>query len=488
AIKYYCYNGVCETNEAGINALVAYIFNQFKRSIENHEYNKYDEYFVMWLSDKLFKIHDESKDKDNEITLNQAYDTYLKNHKVNFNYWNFFYNIESLKESNLWYMSEFYKLLDKICKTITDYEKNREEITNLIRNSTECSNQYISIYNEIPKCQSYLDLLNKLKGIYDDFRNYAIRENGSNNNSAAKLQTLTTPDEVEMDAVRSFISYNFSIQQCKGEKKKKPDKSKQAASSQKAEPPGPQASSQASGSENQGNMNVNTERVQENGSDTSKGTDAETGDPGSISDGGQDSKVGDSGSGTEGTSGDTRSPNSENEKKSVEAKEPGDPSDGKDSQVNEGDGRNGESVDTDIGKGGSEGISGGEKDDPSSLQKDSHQTPSDTSQNSQSSELPSSTEENKTDQPSQDSSEKGSSDQTNQGEHEKPVDGSVIISENPGSDTKGNGTIGIGDIYIFKEFKKIGIPIIIILIAISLAIMCKFLVFDRRKKLKRKKK
>ncbi|SCL84513.1 Plasmodium variant antigen protein Cir/Yir/Bir, putative, partial [Plasmodium chabaudi adami] len=96
AIKYYCYNGVCETNEAGINALVAYIFNQFKRSIENHEYNKYDEYFVMWLSDKLFKIHDESKDKDNEITLNQAYDTYLKNHKVNFNYWNFFYNIESL--------------------------------------------------------------------------------------------------------------------------------------------------------------------------------------------------------------------------------------------------------------------------------------------------------------------------------------------------------------------------------------------------------
>ncbi|SCL85977.1 Plasmodium variant antigen protein Cir/Yir/Bir, putative, partial [Plasmodium chabaudi adami] len=183
-IKSYCSNGDCKTNGDGISALTAYIFNQFKRSIEANEYNKYDEYFLMWLSDKLFKIHDKSKDKDNEITLNQAYDTYLKNHKVNFNYWNFFYNIESLKEANLRYMSEFYKLLDKICKTITDYEINREEITNLIRNSAECSNQYISIYNDIPKCQSYLDLLNKLKGIYDDFRNSAIKETSSNNNLA----------------------------------------------------------------------------------------------------------------------------------------------------------------------------------------------------------------------------------------------------------------------------------------------------------------
>ncbi|SCL91883.1 Plasmodium variant antigen protein Cir/Yir/Bir, putative, partial [Plasmodium chabaudi adami] len=132
AINGFCNNGVCKTNEAGINALAAYIFNQFKRSIEDHEYNKYDEYLLIWLSDKLFKIHGKSKDKDNEITLNQAYKNYLMNHKGVFDYWYFFYNIESLKESNLWYMSEFYKLLDKICKTITDYEKNPDEITNLI--------------------------------------------------------------------------------------------------------------------------------------------------------------------------------------------------------------------------------------------------------------------------------------------------------------------------------------------------------------------
>ncbi|SCL88541.1 CIR protein, partial [Plasmodium chabaudi adami] len=218
-IKSYCSNGDCKTNGDGISALTAYIFNQFKRSIEANEYNKYDEYFLMWLSDKYKFLHDKSKDKDNEITLNQAYDTYLKNHKVNFNYWNFFYNIESLKEANLWYMSEFYKLLDKICKTITDYEKNREEITNLITNSTECSNQYISIYNDIPKCQSYLDLLNKLKGIYDDFRNYAIQGTDSNNNLETDLKKLTKPDGEEMDAVKGFKSYNFSNSECKVKKK-----------------------------------------------------------------------------------------------------------------------------------------------------------------------------------------------------------------------------------------------------------------------------
>ncbi|SCL86314.1 hypothetical protein PCHCB_000511300, partial [Plasmodium chabaudi chabaudi] len=70
---------------------------------------------------------------------------------------------------------------------------------------------------------------------------------------------------------------------------------------------------------------------------------------------------------------------------------------------------------------------------------------------------------------------------------EKPAEDQVIISKHPGSGVKGNGTIGIGDIFIFKEYKKIVIPIIVIIISITLAIMYKYLVFDRRKKLKRKK-
>ncbi|SCL87832.1 Plasmodium variant antigen protein Cir/Yir/Bir, putative, partial [Plasmodium chabaudi adami] len=219
-INGFCNNGVCKTYEAGINALAAYIFKQFKYSIEDHEYNKYDEYLLMWLSDKLFEIHNKSEDKDNKITLNKAYDTYLKNHKVNFNYWILFDNIKGLKEANLKYMSEFYKLLNKICKIITDYEKSPDEIGNLITNSTECSNQYISIYNDIPKCQSYLDLLNKLKGIYDDFRKYAINTTDSSIKLENNLKKFIREDGVEMDAVRGFKSYKFSSSKCKSLDKK----------------------------------------------------------------------------------------------------------------------------------------------------------------------------------------------------------------------------------------------------------------------------
>ncbi|SCL95681.1 hypothetical protein PCHDK_000546600, partial [Plasmodium chabaudi adami] len=70
--------------------------------------------------------------------------------------------------------------------------------------------------------------------------------------------------------------------------------------------------------------------------------------------------------------------------------------------------------------------SGGEKDDQLPSPKDSHQTLSDTPQ------LP------------QEPSGKVSSDQTGQEGPEKPVEDHVIKSENPGSDVKGNGTIGIG--------------------------------------------
>ncbi|SCL92960.1 CIR protein, partial [Plasmodium chabaudi chabaudi] len=444
AIKYYCYNGVCETNEAGINALVAYIFNQFKRSIEANEYNKYDEYFLMWLSDKLFKIHDKSKDKDNEITLNQAYDTYLKNHKVNFNYWNFFYNIESLKESNLWYMSEFYKLLDKICKTITDYEKNRDEITNLITNSTECSNQYISIYMNIYECQSYLNLLNKLKGIYDDFRNYAIQDTDSNNNLETNLKKLKKPDGEEMDAVKGFNSYNFSNSKCKVKKKsaslKKEDSPSLTPSPEQPKEPSSDQKGPGGGSEDSNGgqdainivpaassleiLNAATYLVNATPSfETINTTITEV--TGTIKD-----LYSTALTNLETTYGTYSSflkemiDNISTDSKKVEP--PSEPD-----------------------RGG---------DDQSPLQKDSSQT----------------------------SSGNQNSDKSDQG-GEKPVEDQVITSDNTGTETKGNGTIGIGDIFIFKEFKKIGIPIIVIIISITLVIMYKFLVFDRRKKLKRKK-
>ncbi|SCL87992.1 CIR protein, partial [Plasmodium chabaudi adami] len=517
-IKSYCSNGDCKTNGDGINALTLYIFMEFKRSIEANEYNDYDEYLLMWLSDKLFKMHLERKGKKDTpgymdgTTLNQAYDTYLKNHKVGLDYWALFDIIKGLKEANLKYMSEFYKLLNHICKIITDYNDNGAKSKNLSRYSASCSFQYKTLYMNVSECKSYLDLLNKLKGIYDDFRNSAIKETSSNNNLATKLQKLVPKDGEEMDAVRSFISYKFNKKICNSLHKK-------TTTSNKAGPPGLSHSSQEvplpqplkqlndsqdkTPAEEPGTSSgekcsqvskgdgVNGESVDTNiKKGCSEGGSEDSNDGTEDTNGGQDDKGGsDSEHGgsdsvslekeTQSTLGDpfntgsfilsvsfqgmeklndaitsfgtikkritectdtiknlysTSLTNLENtyDKYSSVLKE-----------IINSISTDSNEVDPPGGSGDSQSGSGGDKDNPPSLQKDSHQKSSDTPQLSQ------------------DSPEKGSSGQTDQGGSENPVDGSVIISENPGSDTKGNGTIGIGDIYIFKEFKKIGIPIII---------------------------
>ncbi|VTZ66926.1 CIR protein [Plasmodium chabaudi chabaudi] len=532
-IKYYCYNGVCKTNEAGINALAAYIFKQFKVSIEANEYNKYDEYLLMWLSDKLFKIHDKSEEKDKKITLNQAYEEYLEKHKGIFDYWIFLNMQQGLKEANLRYMSEFYKLLDKICKTITDYEKKRDEITNHITNSTECSNQYISIYNDIHKCQSYLNLLNKLKGIYDDFRNYAIKETDSKINLETNLKKLTKPDGGEMNAVKGFKSYNFNNSKCKSLHNK-------ITMSKPTDPPGLPRSSEETPSSSQSSTALEKTKTGElsssNVQDDSK-IDLKTSDNSEGNTGGASGDTGPSVGGSE----DSNDGKGDKDKGELNTDDGQDDKEGSGSEQDGSDRapvENGtqstlgdlfnteplilsvsfqgveklndaitsfemikeritESTDT-IKKLYSTSLTNLEntyykysnffKEIINSINTDSNEvdSPGDSDDN----QSGSGGEEDEQSPPQKDSPQTSSgiqnSDKSDQG-GEKTVEDQVIKSENPGTETKGNGTIGIGDIFIFKEYKKIGIPIIVIIISITLAIMYKFLVFDRRKKLKRKK-
>ncbi|SCL85634.1 CIR protein, partial [Plasmodium chabaudi adami] len=246
-IKSYCRDdGGCKTNEAGINALAAYIFKLFKDSINSDEYNDYDEYLLMWVSDKLLKIHKKGKGKNIGIgrmdgtTLNQAYDIYLEKHKGIFDYWDILNMQQGLKEANLWYMAEFYKLLNLICKLITGYN-NGTQTKKLYKYPADCSFQYKTLYLNISKCKPYLNLLNKLKGIYDDFSS-VIKKNDSNNKLASKLKNLTPKDGKEMPAVRGFKTYNFSGSQCKF-----PPPKKKIVSSKKAEKSPLQLSNQLKG-------------------------------------------------------------------------------------------------------------------------------------------------------------------------------------------------------------------------------------------------
>ncbi|SCL87514.1 CIR protein, partial [Plasmodium chabaudi adami] len=507
-IKSYCRDdGGCKTNEERINALAEYIIMDFKRSINQNDYNKYDEYLLMWISDKLFKIHKEAKNIRegymDGTTLNQAYDTYLKNHKVGLDYWVLLDMIKGLKEAYLKYMSEFYKLLNNICITIAYYNDKGAKSRQLSKYSKNCLNQYRILYMNIPKCKSYLHLLNKLKGIYDDFRNSAIKEIDPNIKLETILQTLTTEDGKEMSAVRSFKTYDFSGSECKLSKKKNPKPKKtgspplqptklESTSSSPPLTPSPEMQKQDSLSPSQSPEQSKDQlsEQKDSGGDTENQKD-----PQSDSKGHEQTIVTNKrGSGDEPVGGSEDSNGGQDAINIVPAAAfLGMNLNAATYLVNAT--TSFETINTtitevtdtiknlystaltnletiygkyssflkdmidnmsiDSNEVDSPAESGGGGDDQSLSQKDSPQTPSDTSQNSQSPQLPSSTEQNKTNQSSQEPSEKGSSDKSDQG-GEKPVEVPVIISENPGTETKGNGTIGIGDIFIFKEFKKIG--------------------------------
>ncbi|VEV55375.1 PIR protein CIR protein [Plasmodium vinckei vinckei] len=215
-IKGYCSINGCKTNEDRINSVAKYIIMEFKNLTSRKErHNDYDEYLLMWISDKLLKIHKKGKGQNigrgrmDAFTLKQAYEEYLEKHTKGMDYWVLLDMQQGLKEANLKYMSEFYKLLNKICKIITDYN-NGGRNKNIPKYSTDCGRQYKTLYKNISECKSYLDLLNKLKGTYDDFISYAIKKNSSNNDLKTKLQTLTTEDGKVMEAVRSFKTYDFS--------------------------------------------------------------------------------------------------------------------------------------------------------------------------------------------------------------------------------------------------------------------------------------
>ncbi|VEV56668.1 PIR protein CIR protein [Plasmodium vinckei vinckei] len=520
-IKGYCRDNSCKTNEAGINAVAAYIFNQFKMSIYDEEYNKYDEYFLMWLSDKLFKIRDKSKDKKTQkgyvdpITLNSAYEKYLKNHKGTFDYWVLFDHIKGLKEANLRYMAEFYLLLNRICKTIVYYETNDTESMELSNYFKKCLIQYRTLYMNISECNSYLHLLKKLKGIYDEFRDSAIKKIDSENKLATYLEKLTTQDGVEINGAKGFISYKFPKKKCNSLDKK--SASVQLQSSSKEESPLPQEPEKKESAPQSSELQQTPTPTPLPAPPQAQKQDSPSKPPSPEQSKDQPNEQKDSdGLGNDGDGTDSAPVGKENQST------PGEPFNtgplifsislkGME-KLNDGitwfemiknkficatkhihnlynttlpsiqnafnksinfSNHNINNISTDskqvkphADSDDNQSESGGAGDDTSPPKKDSEQT--------------------QEPRESHDSSENHNSDKNDQ-ESEKPVEVPVVKSENPGTETKGNGTIGIGDIFIFKEFKKIGIPIIVIIISITLAIMYKFLVFERRKKLKRKK-
>ncbi|CAD2083589.1 PIR protein CIR protein [Plasmodium vinckei brucechwatti] len=297
--KEYCSNIDCET-DMQINGFGEYLFNQLGTQIENEYY----EYFMMWLSDKLFEIakeDDESQIED--ITLNSAYEKYLKKNIKNGIYWSLLDIKKELKEVNLKYMKQFYKLLNHICEAIVYYNSSKDDTEKFINYSSDCSNQYLSLYNSVPKCDSYLHLLDNLKKTYEGFKN-SVHEEIKNNypDLEGRLKTLTI-ENTSSYFVEKLKEFDFSDEKCKPQKAKEPGSSKKME-----QPPGPQSASQKSGTSPQSGKKDSDKgqggsKSEKTDSGTQKGnSDSEGGGKGGTSNL-SGSTGGGSGSGTGDTSG-----------------------------------------------------------------------------------------------------------------------------------------------------------------------------------------
>ncbi|SCL86589.1 hypothetical protein PCHCB_000512300, partial [Plasmodium chabaudi chabaudi] len=230
-----------------------------------------------------------------------------------------------------------------------------------LQNSTNSSNQYMLLYQNFSKCDSYLHLLDNLKKTYEKFR--STIKNGDPNLESS-LQTLTTIENTDSYFVEGFSTFDFSNSKCQSEYDDSIlEKSKKTEARTKQK---------------------------DNGADTLESKDK-------VVDGSQ----------------------SKENAKGSEHTDPG----------------------SDIG--------------------------------------------NKANLQSNPSSHTPISD-NNQGP-QKPVENPVVKSKNFVIKVKGNETTGICDIYVPKEYKQVGILIIVILIPITLAIMYKYLASGRKKELKRKK-
>ncbi|CAD2099551.1 PIR protein CIR protein [Plasmodium vinckei] len=258
----------CRTTKEIIGALSAYLFMKARvlATRETEPYGQYDEFFLMWLSDKLFKIaKEDDKSQNIDITLNEAYEQYLKNNIVDSNYLDLSNKINGLEEVNLMHMKHFYKLLNPICKVIAYYNPNDDDISKLIIYSTECYNQYSSLYNSVSKCNSYLHLLDNLKKTYYSFIDSVINKNEKKTELAMRLKTLKTSDGEDDYFAKDFNKFDFSDSKCKLETKLPPEPSQREQLQTQLDPvqPEPKDTSESKKPQKEGSSH-------QNGQDASK--------------------------------------------------------------------------------------------------------------------------------------------------------------------------------------------------------------------------
>ncbi|CAD2092321.1 CIR protein PIR protein [Plasmodium vinckei brucechwatti] len=160
----------CEDDIQGINSLYLHIFTElFKQSQEKlkreNNDSQYVEYVMMWLGFRLF--HSQSYSSTNFMDF---YNNYTKKTHLLYTFEHDILKKEHLLNANLYHMSRFYWVFNKICFMTLKYSANNINASQMKKDYDILNKNYKSLYDDIGECNSYLNLLNNLETIYKNLK------------------------------------------------------------------------------------------------------------------------------------------------------------------------------------------------------------------------------------------------------------------------------------------------------------------------------
>ncbi|CAD2097326.1 PIR protein CIR protein [Plasmodium vinckei] len=248
----------CTNDYERFNALGSYLFTKISEIDENYKKKKgvsqHIELFMIWLGGKLFKM-----DNDYKATLEESYKKHLEKYMGNVKYWEAIDSKKLYKNATIRKMDELYRLIDNVCKLITEYNKNTQkpDRKSLGNHAVQCRNFYKAIHKSINGCRPYLHLLDNVKMMYENFRWYQIVDNnnlnGTNKGLLLKnIQPLTTFNNENQLFVTVAANLSFDDKECK-EAKSNDEKIGEQIASKKSKNPVRVSQTRVSGNKKRGN-------------------------------------------------------------------------------------------------------------------------------------------------------------------------------------------------------------------------------------------
>ncbi|CAD2083924.1 CIR protein PIR protein [Plasmodium vinckei brucechwatti] len=180
----------CYSDYQRINAIGTYVFMELdkkNRILNESDDERHLSYFIMWISHILYR-----RFEDNTFTLNSIYGKHLKNNFGNFNYWNLLHNKMYLANSNIAIMNILYLLFQQICDIIKLYQTEGVLGHEYVSKDLQIKIIYDYISKYIKSCRPYLELLDHLKTIYNNFIKTAKIKNAHREDVLKQLIELSS--------------------------------------------------------------------------------------------------------------------------------------------------------------------------------------------------------------------------------------------------------------------------------------------------------